>query len=185
MSDLTDSALMARIAQRDEAALSALYERYSARVYGLTLYILRDPAMAEEAAQDTFLKLWQQAHQWQAARSTLPTWLLTIARYTAVDRLRRESRQPTSGAIPLEDLLNLMAEGDDGVLAWADRTLMNELLRQLPADQIEAIEMAFFHGLSHAQIAQQTGTPLGTIKSRIRGGLQTLRGLWLRATAQE
>lgn len=173
--------LMRRIAARDQQALSELYTQYGARVYGLCLRVLQVAALAEEATQDTFLKVWHQAYQWDPERGKLASWLLTIARYTAIDRLRKEKRQSPWAAVELEEVLNWIGQEGSVRPDWMEGDFLRSLIQQLPDDQIEAIELAFFKGLSHTEIAAQLDQPLGTIKSRIRNGLQTLRGLWMRA----
>lgn len=181
MNEVDERILLRRIIGKDESALAELYERYSRYVFGLALHVLQDQALAEEATQDTFLKVWHNAERWSSERGSLKTWILTIARYTAVDRLRREMRQSPRSAMELEDILYLIADTTADDTAWADNHLLHSLIQQLPRDQIEVLELAFFKGMSHTEISEATNTPLGTIKSRIRAGLQTLRGMWLRS----
>ena len=94
--DAADAALMVRITNQDQTALMELYQRFGSQVYGLVLRVLRDSQLAEEAAQDTFLKVWHKAEQWDPSRGQLSSWLLTIARYAAIDRLRREQRHSSA-----------------------------------------------------------------------------------------
>lgn len=174
-------ALVLRIRDRDETALSELYTNFASSVYGLTLYVLQNPAMAEEATQDTFLKVWRDIERWDPERGKFSTWLLTLARYTAIDRLRREQRQTPRPEIDIEDQAELLGEEDEVSSGrWQDAEMLRQLIDQLPEEQIEAIELAYFKGMSHTEIAEYLQQPLGTVKSRIRNGLQTLRGLWLR-----
>jgi len=169
------------IISRDEEALSALYQLYGAQVHGISLYILRNEALAEEATQDTFLKIWDNAHQWEPRRSSLTTWIYTIARFTAIDMVRREHRH--FGSSEIDDDLHLYTDslgtmGSD----WDNAQLLKSLISQLPEEQIQAIELAFFMGMSHQEIAFHLQQPLGTIKSRIRNGLHVLRSMWLMTT---
>ena len=173
-----DEHLIQRIVDCDNSALAELYDKFGAHVYGMTLHILQNQVLAEEATQDTFMKVWKQSAQWNPERGSLKTWLLTIARYTAIDRLRKEKRQSPWTAIGLDDMLNLI--GQPNVVdenSWYDINHVKKLLEQLSDDQREAINLAFFRGMSHSEIAEVLKTPLGTIKSRIRDGLQTLKGL--------
>lgn len=177
-----EAALMQRISQRDQTALADLYDRYAGRVYALALRVLEDAALAEEVTQDTFLKVWDQADRWDAARGKLSTWLLTLARYTAIDRLRRERRLAPLHQVDIDDLAYMLGEASitDGV-EWLSADALRPLLAQLPREQLEAIELAYFKGMSHSEIAAHLRQPLGTIKSRIRLGLNALRALWIRS----
>lgn len=172
---------MRRITERDQSALAEFYDQYGALVYGMTLRVLQDNTLAEEAAQDTFLKVWNQAERWDASRGKVVSWLLTIARFTAIDRLQKEKRQAPPSSVDIDEMHGL-GEADAllGSMAALDAEALRELLRQLPAEQVQAIELAYFQGLSHSEIATATGQPLGTVKSRIRDGMRALRGMWLR-----
>ncbi len=170
---------MRRVARGDQEAFLELYERYAARVHALTLRILGDSMLAEEATQDTFLKLWSRARQYVAARGSFLTWLLTIARHTALDRLRLEGRRP------------LLSCEDDPEETWNslpdEQTASDEArwrslyfaVRALPEEQRQVIELAYYGGLSQSQIAEVLGWPLGTVKTRLRAAMQTLRAQWL------
>lgn len=174
--------MMQRIVAREQQALTDLYDRFAALIYGMALRVLQDQALAEEATQDTFMKVWRQAEEWDPERGKLVSWLLTIARFTAIDRLRKDKRQ-SPASVEIEEVLNLASvEGIPEQTGMFDDALIRKLMRQLPPDQVEAIEYAFFRGMSHTEIATHLKQPLGTVKSRIRDGLHTLRGLWLQAT---
>jgi RNA polymerase sigma-70 factor, ECF subfamily len=176
-----EHALMRRIVAGDQSALAEFYDQFGALVYGMTLRVLQDAALAEEAAQDTFLKIWHQAERWDAARGKVVTWLLTIARFTAIDRLLKEKRQTPPTSIDIDDMHNLGdADSIPGDMAALDADALRALLRQLPPEQVQAIELAYFQGMSHSEIAAATGQPLGTIQNRIRDGMRSLRGMWLR-----
>jgi RNA polymerase sigma-70 factor, ECF subfamily len=178
-----ENQLMERIIERDEAALSELYTQYSAHVFGVALYILKNAALAEEAAQDTFLKVWDSAHRWDAKQGNLKTWILTISRFTAIDILRREHRHFTDPREDFEEMmLRVVQPNATQSTEWDNAALLKSLIEQLPEEQIQAIELAFFMGMSHQEVANHLGEPLGTVKSRIRNGLQALRGMWLMAT---
>ena len=174
--------LMQRIAARDQMALAEFYDRFGDLIYGMTLRVLQNQTLAEEAMPDTLMKVWNLAARWEPERSKLVSWLLTLARYTAIDRLRKEQRQSPWTAIGLEDLLNLISQ-TRGVEQswWDDRHQIEQLIQRLPPEQVEAIDLAFFRGMTHVEIADHLKQPLGTIKSRIRHGLMMLKELWLQA----
>lgn len=166
-----DAALVARLRSGDQAAMTALYDRYSSLVYAVALRVVGETGAAEDILQEVFLQLWRNPGAFDAARGRLAPWLAVIARHKAIDHLRgrRESAD-------LEDVtLALDARLEEA----ADRTRAGEKVRgalaAMPAEQRRALELAFFQGLTHTEIAQQTGDPLGTVKTRIRTGLIQLR----------
>jgi RNA polymerase sigma-70 factor (ECF subfamily) len=173
-----DVDLVSRVAQGDERAFLALYDRHASHVYALALRILRDTMLAEETTQDTFLKLWSRSRQYLAERGSLVVWLLTIARRTALDRLRLEARRPA------------LSDGTDPDDAWQDIPdagtfseenrwrSMHFTVQSLPNDQRQVIELAYYQGLSQSEIAEMLGWPLGTVKTRLRAGMDHLRRLW-------
>lgn len=175
-----DAALMLRIANQDQAALLILYQRFGAQVYSLVYRVLNDAQMAEEATQDTFLKIWHKSEQWEASRGQLSSWLLTIARYAAIDRLRREQRH-SAVAAPWLDTYPEPAStaAQPGDRQWLDGQLLRQLMATLPEEQRLVIELAFFQGLTHSELAERLNWPLGTVKTRLRSGLQKLRALWI------
>lgn len=175
---MSDIELLRRIEQQDQQALAQLYDRYSKPVYSLSYRVLQNTVLAEEATQDTFLKVWRQAARWDARKGAFLSWLLTVARYTAIDHLRHERKQ----WIAQGELHDEQAAEDD--LPFRDGQLLRELMRQLPPEQAQCIEMAFFEGFTHSQLAQQLNLPLGTVKARIRMGLQKLKTHWQNAHRQ-
>lgn len=180
-----DANLMRRIVAQDQSALMALYERFGSQVYGLALRVLRDSRLAEEASQDAFLKVWNKSVQWDPAKGQLDSWLLTIARYTAIDRLRSEQRHTAAGATFLDALPDQTPSATSvGDRRWIDGQLLRQLMAELPAEQAQVIELAFFQGLTHSELAEHLGWPLGTVKTRLRSGLQKLRVLWSEAAGQ-
>ena len=172
-----DSALIERMMAGDEAAFSALYDRYSAMLFGMLMRILRDPQAAEEVLQDLFLQLWRNAGQFDAARGSLPAWLMVIGRNRAISRLRgnrdREVLEEEEG-----DYANTFASGqnieDEAQRAQLARNI-SAALGQLPVEQRQAVELAYFEGMTQSEIANKTGIPLGTVKTRVRTAMQTLR----------
>ncbi len=178
-----EAQLLARISTGDEAALAEFYDQFARLVFSVTYHVLQNDTLAEEVTQDTFLKIWNRAHQWDAGRGKVTTWLLTIARYTAIDRLRSEQRRDGRGHVDLEDIINTLGENSliDEPL-WADGQLMREILDQLPTDQRQVLELAYFRDMSHTEMADQLHIPLGTVKGRVRAGLTKLRALWVQKT---
>jgi RNA polymerase sigma-70 factor (ECF subfamily) len=175
----TDAALMERILQQDSTALEALYDRYGRPVYSLVLRIAQQPASAEEIVQDVFLQLWRSADRFQISRGPLEPWLFTMARNRALDflRLKREKQRrredsDTDDIIP-SAVVRPDPEGEIDQSRRAEK--IRALLTSLPDTQRRAIELAFFEGLTHSEIAAATGEALGTVKSWIRGGLMKLR----------
>lgn len=174
---LSDTALMEQLVRREPSALERLYDRYARPVYSLVLRITRQAAAAEEIVQDVFLQLWRNAHRYQAARGRLEPWLFTLARNRALDYLRLKSEKQRR----LEDPLEL----EPGSFSPADFESSVDLQRRaervrgvmgaLPAKQRQAIELAFFEGMTHSEIARSLEEPLGTVKSWIRTGLLRLR----------
>jgi RNA polymerase sigma-70 factor (ECF subfamily) len=176
--DAGDAALVRRMSGGDERALGALYDRWSAAVYALVLQIVRDAAEAEDVVEDVFWQSWRQAARYEPSRAGVSTWLLTIARSRALDRLRslRRAREET---VPITSAAESVASSGatpavDAELS-EERVLVAAALRELPAEQREALELAYFGGLSQTEIAARTGQPLGTVKTRMRLAMQKLR----------
>lgn len=182
-SPFDDVGIMRRVAAHDQQALLALYEQYGRAVYSLAYRILQNSTMAEEVTQDTFLKVWQRT-QWDPEKGKLRNWLLAITHFTAVDRLRQEKRQPAVDPSSIDDMEAEIFGARGEVSGWQDGTLLRLLVEQLPPEQAFLIDLAFFNGLSHSEIASETRIPLGTVKTRLRTGLQRLRELWVESSKQ-
>jgi RNA polymerase sigma-70 factor (ECF subfamily) len=176
----SDIDLMQRLVQRDQTALAALYQLYGSLVYSLALRVLQDASLAEEITQDAFLEVWNRPESWDPAKGRLSSWLLTLTRYTAIDRLRRERRQLDAVSHPLDDGLEQLPSTEEhaGDPRWQEGQTLRLLMAQLPPEQAQVIELAFFQGMTHSEMAQYTQLPLGTIKTRVRLGLQKLKSLW-------
>jgi len=169
--------LSGRVAQADQAALPALYDRTSARVYGLALRILRDQSAAEEVALDVHLQVHRQASRFDPARGHALAWLLTLARTRAIDRLRVESRRHRREA-PLDpgaELPSLASDPDESVAASQLQPVMRASFQRLSAEQRQVLELAYYSGLTQSEIAEELRLPLGTVKTRIRSGMLLLR----------
>ncbi len=172
-SQALDGDLMRRLVTKDEEALATLYDRYSGLVYAVVLRVLRDVGAAEEILQDIFYQLWQKASQFDPSRGSLPAWLLVVARNRAISRLRRH--EPSAGEELLENTVTLPAQLENAVAQQQLLGRVRGILETLPAAQREALELAYFEGLTHSEIAQRTGEPLGTVKTRLRSAVETLK----------
>jgi RNA polymerase sigma-70 factor, ECF subfamily len=177
-----DRDLLRRVADGDQAALGALYDRWSERVHSLALWILNDADDAEDVMEETFWQVWRNAGGYDSSRSAGSSWLMMIARSRALDRLRMRRRRADWTAAPatviaLTDLAgSALSEVPGSGLEWADQqSQLASALNALPPEQRAALEMAYFEGLSHGEIAERTSQPLGTVKTRIRLAMQKLR----------
>lgn len=171
----TDADLLRNIHAGEQTALSELYQRYGNYMYGLSLRIIGEENAAEDAVQDTLLKIWNAAGQWEPTHDAVH-WLMKIARNTAIDHLRRKRTAPVQTAYEEEigqDTSDESASPD----RQQDQHAIRESLRNLPTEQRTVIELAFFEGLTHNLIAERLRLPLGTIKTRLRLGLQKLKVL--------
>ncbi|MBM3342369.1 MAG: sigma-70 family RNA polymerase sigma factor [Betaproteobacteria bacterium] len=173
-------AWVSRVIRHDEAAFAQLYEACVSRVYGLTLRITRNAALAEEVTEDTFWQVWREAPRFDAARGTAMAWMLTIARSRALDGLRaRDPAELVEDAGELADAHGTHHDASALELLNATQSghALHEALAQLDAQPRQLIALAFFKGLTHDEIAAHTGMPLGTVKSHIRRGLNMLKTL--------
>lgn len=178
-----DDALLQRIAAGDEQALGALYDRWSPLVFSLCVHVLGDDDEAEEAVEETFWQAWRQAARYDTTRGAVSTWLTTIARSRALDRLRAKRRRQEDAMSDLSETKRAAVEetarrGDDpasGAEVSERRALVRQALLALPPEQREVLELAYFRGLSQTEIAERTGQPLGTIKTRVRLAMEKLR----------
>lgn len=169
--DSPDARLVSAIRSGDEQAMAQLYDRYSSIVYSVALRILGDVGAAEDILQDVFMQLWRNPMAFDASRGRLRAWLAVIARHRAIDTLRK--RQPET------DIADVTVSVQPDMASEAERKHALEKIRttlgMMAAAQRSVLEMAFFEGLTHSEIATRTGEPLGTVKTRIRSGLLTLR----------
>ncbi len=177
LAHLSDEALVALAARSEQTALGELYDRYGRPAYGLALRILRDEALAEDAVQEAFLSLWRTASRYVPEKGKASTWILTLVHRRAVDLVRREERRRA------DSLHDAPEPADDGrgadEEAWLrlQRERVQAALRQLPDQQREALELAYYGGFTQSELAERLGQPLGTIKSRMFAGLSRLREL--------
>ncbi|MCI0349416.1 MAG: sigma-70 family RNA polymerase sigma factor [Acidobacteriales bacterium] len=166
-----DSVLVSGIRSGDEHAMAQLYDRYSPVVYSVALRVLGDTGAAEDVLQEVFLQLWRNPVAFDSNRGSLGAWLAVIARNRAIDSLRKRKPETNSEEVVLSVDIDLESETERRRVLEKVRGVINAL----PEDQRKALEMAFFEGLTHTEIAAKTGQPLGTIKTRIRTGLLSLR----------
>ncbi len=174
--DLT--AVMADVQRGDERAFAALYDALAGVVFGSISQVLRDPAMSEEVAQEVFVELWRTAPRFDASRSSVSTWAVTIARRRAIDRVRREQSQRDRTERLAARRPDEVPATDEVVIGGVQAAEVEAALAELPEDQRVVIEMAFLEGESHGTIAERLDLPLGTVKSRVRGGLKKLSRRW-------
>ncbi len=178
-STLNDESLVRLIAQARAEALGVLYDRYSRLVFGLALNSVGDPATAEEITQDVFVRVWQRARQYHADRGKVSTWLTSITRHRAIDQLRRRGSRPEQHSVTWAELppgAEPSVNGPEQAAALAaDSDRVRSAMAQLSDEQKQVLALAYFQGLTQSQIAESLGLPLGTVKTRIRLGMQKLR----------
>ena len=168
---MSEASLVWAIRSGDESAMAALYDRYSSLVYAVALRVLGDTGAAEDVLQEVFMQLWRNPAAFDSSRGNLGAWLGVITRNRAIDGLRRRH--------PETDIADVVVSVEPDMAGDAERARAMETVRGtlggMPAPQRSALEMAYFEGLTHTEIATKTGEPLGTVKTRIRTGLQALR----------
>ena len=176
LAPLSDEALLALIATPDgDLALAELYDRYGKVAYGLAYRVLQNSSLAEDAVQEAFLTVWRTAGTYIRERGKPSTWLLTLVHRRAVDIVRREQRRRAPETV--EDPVAAVPAAEEEVALRDRRRAVQAALRQLPADQREALELAYYGGLTQSELARQLGVPLGTVKSRMFAGLRRLGDL--------
>jgi RNA polymerase sigma-70 factor, ECF subfamily len=166
-----DLALVSAIRSGDQNAMASLYDRYSSVVYSVALRVLRDTGAAEDIQQDVFLQLWRNPGAFDASRGNLGAWLSVITRNRAIDALRKRRPETDPEDVVLSVVPDMAGEADRSRVAEKVRGVLGAL----PDAQRGALEMAYYEGMTHTEIASKTGEPLGTIKTRIRAGLIALR----------
>ncbi len=172
-SGVPDPALVLRIVNRDELALAEAYDRYGSLVYAVALRVLRDERAAEEVLQDTFHRLWCVAARFDPARGSLPAWLAVTARHRAIDYLRQ--RRPAGDSDSAAAEIHLPFDLEEQMSRNGLMERVRAALARLPDGQRTLVELAYFQGLTHTELAQRTGEPLGTVKTRLRAAMAGLR----------
>ena len=180
-----DYELMQKIRQRDQNALVQLHERYPNSVYNMAGPVLKNPSRPEEVTQEVVFQILLWTEKWDAEKGRFVSWLLTVTRYTAIDQLRRENRQPPLAPHSLDHLAELLTK-DSGVddSGQDNGRLLRALLRELPPEQRALILLVYFRGMTHTEAAEHLQLPVGTVKSRLRLGLQKLKDAWIAAVEQ-
>jgi RNA polymerase sigma-70 factor (ECF subfamily) len=166
-----ETTMLTRIGQRDENAMEVIFRRYSGPVYSVALRVLRDTGQAEDILQEVFLQLWRKPAAFVQNRGSLGAWLVVIARNRAIDVLRRRKPSDSVDDVVLASPVNVADEAERNTMMQRVRGV----IANLPEEQRRTLELAYFEGLSHTEIARRTGDPLGTVKTRIRQALITLR----------
>jgi RNA polymerase sigma-70 factor (ECF subfamily) len=178
-STLDDESLVRLIVQARAEALSELYDRYGRLIFSLALNSVGNPATAEEITQDVFLRVWQRARQYRPDRAKVSTWLTSITRHRAIDQLRRRGSRPEQHSVAWAELAPGTEPSVNGPEQAAALTMQRERVRaaitQLSEEQKQVLALAYFQGLTQSQIAEALALPLGTVKTRIRLGMQKLR----------
>ncbi|HEX6288749.1 MAG TPA: sigma-70 family RNA polymerase sigma factor [Herpetosiphonaceae bacterium] len=176
----SDQQLITRVAQQDRRAFEILYDRYAPAVFGLALKTLGDRQIAEEAVQEVFWRVWQRAASFDPNRMFAP-WLFGIAHNYCIDELRRRRARPQpvyeDDEHPVLSSIADTTDVSEAALQSEQRRIVADALQQLPNEQRQALELAYYGGLTQQEIATRLGNPLGTIKTRMRLGLQKLRGI--------
>jgi len=175
LAHLSDEAIVALVSRSDESALAELYDRYSSSAYALARRIVRDPSLASDVVQEAFLAVWRSADRFVPERGRASTWVLTLVHRRAVDLVRREERRR---ADPLDDdQAGGAPSAEEAAWLQLERERVQEALRELPDQQRELLELAYYGGFTQSQLAERLGRPLGTIKSQMYTALRNLRDI--------
>ncbi len=166
-----DAALLERVLHGDQAAMAAIFDRYSSMVYSVALRVLHDPGEAEDVMQEIFIQVWKNPSAFISGKGSLGAWLLVVTRNRAIDGIRRRKPSDSVDDVVLVSSTNLASEAERNTLMAKVR----QVITSLPPEQRRSLEMAYFDGMTHTEIAAKTGDPLGTVKTRIRLALSSLR----------
>ena len=172
---MEDTELLVRIASGDQQAIEILHERYAPRMYSVAMRVTRSERLSQEAVQDAFMAVWQDPRRFDPARGSLGPWLFTLARFKAIDAVRREAAAKRHTAEVDLELYEAPDDVHDEVWRGLRRERLNAAISSLPEDQRRALGLAFIQGLTHVEVAEREGIPLGTAKTRIRTALLRLR----------
>jgi RNA polymerase sigma-70 factor, ECF subfamily len=167
----SDKSLMDRVRTREQQAMTEIFDRYARLVYSVALRVLKDDGQAEDVMQEIFFQLWRNPDSFSFSRGTLATWLLVVARNRAIDHLRQRRPGEAVEEVTVASATNLQSEAECNIMMQRVRGI----LADLPPEQQHSLQLAFFEGLTHSEIAERTGQPLGTVKTRIRSALTSLR----------
>jgi len=170
----SDKMLIDRVRIGEQQAMAEIFDRYAGLVYSVALRVLKDSGNAEDVTQEIFFQLWRNPDSFSSSRGSLGAWLLVVARNRAIDHLRQRRPGEPVDEVVVSSATNLQSEAEINIMIERVRRIIGDL----PHEQQRALQMAFFDGLSHSEIAEKTGQPLGTVKTRIRSALTSLRK-WL------
>jgi RNA polymerase sigma-70 factor (ECF subfamily) len=170
-----DAELLARIGTGDQHAIEILHERFAPSMYAVAMRVTRSERLSQEAVQDAFMAVWQDPRRFDPARGSLGPWMFTLARYKAIDAVRREAAAKRHTAEVDLELYEAPDDVHDEVWRGLRRERLNGAISRLPEDQRRALSLAFIQGLTHVEVAEREGIPLGTAKTRIRTALLRLR----------
>jgi RNA polymerase sigma-70 factor (ECF subfamily) len=173
----SDTELLHAVARGDEAALAALYDRYHSILLGLLLRILHSRVEAEDVLQEVFIQIWQRAANFDEARGRGFTWMVTLARSRAIDRLRSLQSRQRADDTALQNAPEAVGDASDDAYHAEQREIVRAALAEIPEEQRRALLLAYFEGLTQSEIAARLGQPLGTVKTRMRSGMTKLREL--------
>jgi RNA polymerase sigma factor (sigma-70 family) len=175
MRELNDAELYDQVQAKDKKALSSLYDRYEKLLYSFSYRIVKDGGLAEEVMQEVFIKLWKGKAQYSEEKGKFSSWLLTMTRHTAIDLLRKQSKEPNFELDERDALHSDEASVEDQV-EWKERgQILRTAVSKLKGDQKKIIEMFYFKGMTHKRISEEFDLPLGTVKGRIRLALKHLK----------
>ena len=181
MQQLDDIALINLIIQKNEAALGELYDRYQRLIFSVAINIVGERGVAEEITLDVFTRVWEKADTYHPERAKVTTWMVRMARNRSIDMLRREAVRPMKHSVGWADISSEPAANNDSPETAAHLAIQKERVREavatLPDNQREVLGLAYFKGFTHSEIARELDLPLGTVKGRIRSGMQKLRTL--------
>ena len=173
----SDTELLHAVARGDESALAALYDRYDSILLGLLLRILHSRVEAEDVLQEVFLQIWQRAANFDESRGRGFTWMVTLARSRAIDRLRSLQSRQRADDTAMRDAPEASGDASDDAYHAEQREIVRAALAEIPEEQRRALLLAYFEGLTQSEIAARLGQPLGTVKTRMRSGMLKLREL--------
>ncbi|MDQ3257727.1 MAG: sigma-70 family RNA polymerase sigma factor [Acidobacteriota bacterium] len=173
----TDVEMLHAVARGDETAFAALHDRYAHILFGLMLRILHSRVDAEDVLQEVFLQVWQRAANFDETRGRPFTWLVTLARSRAIDRLRSSNARDRVASEAAYDVMETVGDAGDEAMLAENRDVVRHALAAIPEDQRRTLHLAYFEGLTQTEIASQLGEPLGTVKTRMRSGMTKLRDL--------
>jgi RNA polymerase sigma-70 factor (ECF subfamily) len=174
--DVDDSTLLRAMQQGDEPSVAVLYDRYGGIAYGLAYRITSDGTLAEDVVQEAFVSVWKQCGRFDPSRGKVRSWLLTIVHHKAVDAVRRRAgRSERALAEGPDEFIDTKGRPDELAEMTMDAAAVREAVRLIPGEQRQTVTMAYFEGLTHVEIAERMKVPLGTVKSRLRIGLEKMR----------